>query len=122
MTHVEKLGSFVHESVTLEPDGAQMLRMKGTITLLDPIKQLQPFLDRVHQAIIGDKLGEFRVDVRELTFVNSSALRLFVDWAMKVKGPPCLYTLVFVTDRSKTWQRTAFPAIVGIAGGSVKLE
>jgi hypothetical protein len=122
MTNVQRLGSFVNETVKFEINGAHVLQMKGTITLLDAVQQLQPFLERVHEAVLADKLGEFCVDVTELNFVNSSALRLFVDWAMKVKGPPRLYTLVFVVDRSKTWQRTAFPAIIGIAGDCVRMQ
>ncbi len=52
------------------------------------------------------------VDVVDLKFVNSSAIRLFVDWATAVKNAGTPYRLKFKGKRAVAWQRTAFMALV----------
>ena len=54
------------------------LIFSGTITSKDPSGDVGPFLRAVHEAALVDKIAELRVDVSALSFVNSSAIRLFV--------------------------------------------
>jgi hypothetical protein len=120
MSHLQKLEAFKHDTVDFEP-GPSLLRIKGTITLPDPSKKLQPFLDRVHRAIMADGVKEYQVDVTDLTFVNSSAIRLFVDWVTRLEASGRPYKIAFITDRTKTWQRTAFKGIASLGGESVRI-
>jgi len=53
--------------------------MRGTIAIPDPGLLLGSCFRRLHEAALADGLSELSVDVRQLTFVNSSAIRLFVD-------------------------------------------
>ncbi len=69
------------------------------------------------------KLSEVRADVSGLTFVNSSAIRLFVDWATWVKNERGQrYTLRFVTSRNVTWQKTSFMALMSLAKEVLAIE
>ena len=68
-------------------------------------------------------LREVTVDVRKLTFVNSSAIRLFVDWATWVRDQePDAYVIRFRTDRRITWQRTSFSVLQSLAPNAIVID
>ncbi len=112
------------ENVTLALDGAGTLTLAGTIAIWDPSERLGPFFQRVHEAALHDGRSVLRVDVTGLSFVNSSAIRLFVAWATWLRKEPenRRYELRFVTDRKITWQRTSFAALAALAKGVVVVE
>jgi len=97
--------------------------MAGTIAIADPGLVLGGCFRRIHEAALADNLRELRVDVQKLTFVNSSAIRLFVDWSSwvaiaGVKG----YLLRFRTDRRITWQRTSFAVLQSLGGKAIQVD
>ena len=81
------------------------------------------FFKAVYTAAVADKLSEVRADVSGLTFVNSSAIRLFVDWATWVKNERSQrYTLRFITSRNVTWQKTSFTALMSLMKEVLAIE
>lgn len=120
-TSIEKLAPFTHETVEFEPAPPATLRIRGQIAIQEPTKVFQPYLQSVHQAAVDSKVAEFEVDVRMLSFVNSSSIRLFIDWATWVSEGGRPYLLVFRTDGRSTWQRSAFGAIRALSGDAVKI-
>ena len=121
MNALQKLEGLTIETVQFEPAPPHTLFIRGTLTMPEPTKKIQPYLERVHEAVLADGLVEYRVDVTGLTFVNSSAIRLFVDWVVRIEDSGKPYQLVFVTDRSMTWQRTAFKGIAALGGDCVQI-
>jgi hypothetical protein len=75
----------------------------------------------VHAAVLAAGITEFELDVTNLFFVNSSAIRLFIDWATWISEGERPYKLVIRTKAESTWQRAAFTAIRMLAGESVKV-
>jgi hypothetical protein len=100
------------------------VRMSGTVALLDPGPVLGGFIRSLHQAALDDSLQELRVDIRGLRFVNSSTIRLFVDWTTWLKdlAPDKRYLLRFVTTDTLTWQRTCFSALRVIASDVLAVD
>jgi len=97
--------------------------MRGTIAIPDPGLSLGGCFRRVHEAALADGLSELSVDVRQLTFVNSSAIRLFVDWSSWVTiARPNGYLLRFRTDRRITWQRTSFAVLQSLGGKAIAVD
>jgi hypothetical protein len=97
--------------------------MGGTIAITDPGLVLGGCFRRIHDAAIADGLKELSVDVRQLTFVNSSAIRLFVDWSSWVSTAGAKgYLLRFKTDRRITWQRTSFAVLQSLGGKAIALD
>ena len=97
--------------------------MRGTIAIPDPGLALGGCFRAMHAAALGDGLPELRVDVRQLTFVNSSAIRLFVDWASWVSAAGSAgYMLRFTTDKRITWQRTSFAVLQSLGGKRISVE
>jgi hypothetical protein len=111
------------EKVAIELTAPNQVKLSGTITQKDPANDLAGFFKALHTAAMADKLSEVRADVSGLTFVNSSAIRLFVDWATWVKNERGQrYTLLFVTSRNVTWQKTSFMALMSLAKEVLKIE
>jgi hypothetical protein len=111
------------ETVAIQLTAPNQVKLSGTITQKDPANDLAGFFKALHTAALADKLGEVRADVSGLTFVNSSAIRLFVDWATWVKNERGQrYTLLFVTSRNVTWQKTSFMALMSLAKEVLKIE
>ena len=110
-------------TVTIQLTAPNQVKLSGTITQKDPSSDLAGFFKALHGAALADGLSEVRADVSGLTFVNSSAIRLFVDWATWVKNERGQrYTLLFVTSRNVTWQKTSFMALMSLAKDVLKIE
>jgi hypothetical protein len=111
------------ETVAILVTAPNQVKLTGTITQKDPARDLAAFFKALHFAALADQLSEVRADVSGLTFVNSSAIRLFVDWATWVKNERGQrYTLRFVTSRNVTWQKTSFMALMSLAKEVLALE
>jgi len=109
----------VIESLRLALTAAGELQIEGTLNT--PTAQIQTAqqLAALHEQIVVEKLSSFTVDLRKLTFVNSSAIRLFVDWIARANA--ARYKLVFKTDRSITWHRLSFSVLKSLAPSSVEV-
>jgi len=103
------------DTVSIELVSPDLLKLKGTITKKEPANELEGFLRAIHRDATQRGASEVRVDVSELTFVNSSAIRLFVDWATWLKNERGhRYTLRFLTSSKITWQKTSFSALLAL--------
>jgi hypothetical protein len=99
------------------------LVLSGTITTKEPGSALGSFFRAVHELSLAERVQELCVDVRALTSVNSSALRLFIDWAIWVSQPPgASYKLRFIRSPHVTWQRISFPPLAQLAAKHLILE
>lgn len=111
------------DGLTIELVAPQTLRLKGTLTRRETSKDLSGFFESLHRSAVSQKLREFSIDVTELTFVNSSSIRLFIDWAVWAKDEAShAYVLKFVTSRQITWQQTAFSALKSLMKEVVSVE
>ncbi len=112
------------DSVSLELVAPSTLRVSGTIAVRDPATHVGKFFEQVHKGAIEDGLREVKVDISKLTFVNSSAIRIFLDWAswLGAVEPAKRYKLEFLTSKNVTWQRTAFPTIVMLTRNMVTVR
>ena len=110
------------DGMTIAFAGPAELKLTGTIAMKDPREALGRFLRKVHEAVLADGEKDVVVDVAELKFVNSSAIRLFVDWAMWLKDGSTPYKLRFKSDRSIAWQRTTFAALLSLAKNTLSVE
>jgi hypothetical protein len=109
----------VIESLHLVLTDAAALEMEGTLHSVTAQNQVSRHLGALHDHILAEKLASFTVDLRKLKFVNSSAIRLFVDWISRADA--ARYKLVFLTDRSITWHRLSFSVLKSLAPTSVEI-
>ena len=94
--------------------------MKGTLTVQDG-GALANFFRALHDRARDNEFSEVELDVTGLRFVNSSAIRLFVDWAVWVHAEGA-YKLRCRIDRRQTWQKTSFSALLAMVDDAIIVE
>ncbi|HEY3493230.1 MAG TPA: hypothetical protein VGK73_01035 [Polyangiaceae bacterium] len=123
MSKLENVKLPVVPGVTASLGPGPRLGLSGTISTREPDKHLGIFFRELHEAALADALTEITVDVRALTFVNSSGIRLFIEWASRASGQAGRrYRLRFLRNPAVTWQRVSFSAIKNIAGEEIVIE
>jgi hypothetical protein len=124
MTNLANISPPKLDGLTLTLSDETTLSIAGTIATRDPNPTIGAYFRKLHDALVAKKPERFVVNLTELTFVNSSAIRLFIDWAMWIgqsgKIPP--YRLHFRTARGITWQQTNFSALQSLAPGVIEVE
>jgi hypothetical protein len=96
------------------------LCLSGTLNTTSAQAELERHVTQIHDLIVEKKCPSFKVDVRALSFVNSSAIRVFVNWiALAARAP---YKLVFLTDRNITWHRLSFSVLKSLSPQTVEID
>ena len=107
-------------STKIDFDPPASLKLGGTITTADATAELAAFFNAVHDNAVAAAVSEVRIDVTALTFVNSSSIRLFVDWAIRARDDRThRYALRFAASHHVTWQKAAFMALTTLVSGLV---
>jgi len=105
-------------SVRAELTTPQVLLLGGMLKDEETQRLLSQHLRDLHAHLVASKMTSLVVDVRGLNFVNSSALRLFVDLASRADA----YKLIFNIDTSITWHRLSFSVLQALAPHRVELR
>jgi len=123
MSQLQNLEIPTIPKVNMSVDPAGALVLGGSIATRDPAESIAPFFRAVHQATVADALKEFKIDLSRLTFVNSSAIRLFVDWVTWAKNEPpsSRYKVIIQMDQRVTWQKTSLGVLRTLAPEVVEL-
>jgi len=115
-----KLGEKVAvESLEVELKTPTELRLAGTLSTPTAQAEFRRMLQDLHAQIVAAKTPAFAVDVQALRFVNSTAIRAFVDWISRAAHAG--YTLAFKTSASVTWHRLSFSVLKSLAPSTVEI-
>jgi hypothetical protein len=108
-----------HVAVT----GPRAIAMRGQLDVRDPVAEVGPWVRKIHDAVAGGG-GDLVIDLTELGFVNSSGLRIFLDWLawLTAESPERRYRLCYRISAGSSWQAAAFPAIEMLGGDLVAIE
>jgi hypothetical protein len=114
------------------PDGGRaslcgdgnVLTLRGEIDQQNPKSFLAPFFAQVHAAAEAEDLREIKVDIRNLLFLNSSAVKELISWVLKRNrmAPGKKYVIEFIYDSSILWQRVTLPSLSQLDSGFVVLS
>lgn len=113
------LHAFTIGTLEGQMQGAE-LSLSGALRTTTAQVELERRLSEIHDHIVTKKHASFTVDVRKLSFVNSSAIRLFVNWIALAER--ARYKLVFLTARGVTWHRLSFSVLKGLAPATVEVR
>jgi hypothetical protein len=85
----------------------------GNIDQASPKTFLAPFFDEIHVAAEKEDVREIKVDIRGLSFLNSSAVKELIAWVLRRNRlpPEKKYVLEFIYDSSILWQRVTMPTL-----------
>jgi hypothetical protein len=110
----------VINSVSAELIGPGQLRLSGSLTNDADRDSLATHLRGLHDHVVATQVPSLTVDVRGLSFVNSSAIRLFVDLGSRAQASG--YGLVFDIDSSVTWHRLSFSVLKTLAPATITIR
>ena len=90
-----------------------VVTIRGEIDQASPKLFLAPFFEEIHSAAVQEGLHELKVDIRELHFLNSAAVKELIAWVLKRNRlpPSKKYVLEFIYDSSILWQRVTMPTL-----------
>lgn len=108
------------ESLKLHFNPQGEVRFEGTLSSERSRTALKRRLEDIHGRLVNDGIRTVTVDVRSLQFVDSSAIRVFIDWVSRASL--ARYRLDFVVDRAITWQRLSFSVLKSMAPEFVELR
>jgi hypothetical protein len=111
MSKLDSLEGLKEDSFSLVPESGGRLVFKGVIAMRDPSAVVGGYLKRVHAAAVADRVERVTLDVTGLEFMNSSAIRMFIDWVEWIGADGHQYRLHCVTNARVTWQRSTFSAL-----------
>jgi hypothetical protein len=115
-----KLGDKVAvETLTFELRSPTELRLAGTLSTPTSQTEFRRLLQDLHAQIVAARTESFAVNVQDLSFVSSSAIRTFVDWISRAAHAG--YTLAFKTNPSVTWHRLSFSVLKSLAPATVEI-
>ena len=98
--------------ISLRVDGDTVF-VAGEIDQLSPRDFMAGFLEIVHSMALGEGLGEVKVNVTELAFLNSSGIKEFLSWILRRNRipPEKKYKINFLFDPAVAWQPITLPRL-----------
>lgn len=120
------LNDVTAESITLQArlaDGEIVARLSGTADT-GVREQLEEFFTQLHAEAVRLNATAVVVDVRELEFMNSSCLKVFVSWLAQLREleTPHQYKVRFRSNPQLLWQRRSLAALSCFAIDLVTIE
>ena len=109
------------DGFTVTPDGARVI-FRGTVAIRDPGRVVGGYLRSIHESAVSQRVPEVTVELGELKFMNSSGLRVFLDWVENIRASAHRYRLRLRISRNLSWQRASFPVIGSLAPDFVTIE
>jgi anti-anti-sigma factor len=107
-------------------DCAQQTLVVNLVGAIDFVNngKVGEFMREVHAAARDRAVQEVIVDFRELEFMNSSCLKIFVAWFDTILGLPTpdQYRVIFVSNPKIRWQKQSLLALSCLAPGLVSIE
>lgn len=97
-----------------------VLRLEGALTQDLARREVADVLAEVHSRVVAGKLPELTLDVRGLSYANSSAIRVFIDMVSRARRSG--YRVILQIDGSITWHRINFSVLQSMAPQAVELR
>lgn len=110
---VEKTKIVVSEIPDHTEESSVLISISGEIDMRDPAKSILPYLIRIHEAAITRDIKIIDIDVRELSYVNSSGIKTIISWLMLSKNiaDNKRYHVRIIQNSDIPWQESTFPVI-----------
>jgi hypothetical protein len=106
-----------------ESDGAIALVFAGSAETA-AMGAIDELLQKAHQSALSNNVKEITVGFRDLEFMNSSCIKVFVTWLTRIEGiaEDKRYRIRFLSDPNKSWQKRSLHALSCFAVGSITVD
>jgi hypothetical protein len=97
-------------------DGVLQVLISGAVEMRDPGELLNPYWIKLDEEARRLRIKDIEVDLRDLSFMNSSGLLTLVRWITRAKSHTTdAYRMTLRYDRNVTWQRASIPTLAKLA-------
>ena len=105
--------SLTEENVRFNASGNR-LTIIGSINCSSPGDFMTKFIDDFHDNIIKNGIKEVIVDLKLLKFLNSSGIKEFVTWILRIPSLPAeqKYHIKFLSNKDYAWQETSISTLI----------
>ena len=123
MTQLAAVTEDKFSALVVENDRDIVIQLKGNADVVAK-QHLPRLLGTVHEHAQQLKMPEVRVDIRELTFMNSSCFKDFICWLEKVREAAAAhrYRIIFQSSAAQHWQRRSLHALSCFARELITIE
>lgn len=96
--------------------GVLRVMVAGAVEMREPGDLLNPYWIRLDEETRRLGIRQVEIDLRDLSFMNSSGLLTLVRWITRAKSHTTgAYRMVLTYDRNVTWQRASIPTLAKLA-------
>jgi hypothetical protein len=85
---------------------------------------IDELLKKAHDTALTNGVKEISVGFRDLEFMNSSCIKVFVTWLTRIESiaEDKRYRIRFLSDPNKSWQKRSLQALSCFALGSITVD
>jgi hypothetical protein len=122
---------FVRSPVNLLPgfnlqvasEGAQFIaHCSGVLDGEDAAAKVQPELMKLHDAIVASRAHAVRLELQDVSYMNSNGIKAFATWFLKAEGSrEHAYAIDLVYDPKISWQRWSVGALQVLTPRALRL-
>lgn len=95
----------------------------GTFTEKNPAMEFKHFIFNIHEHAITVGLQHVEIDIRKLKFLNSTGLKVIIDWINEIKILPNdkRYSITFYCKKTSCWQSSCLSTLKLINNKIIKI-
>ena len=116
---------FENADVTLDSDqDGVCLTIMGDIDMRDTFIDFLPYLLKVHEALIQNKIKLMKLNLLKLTFLNSNGIKSLINWIMKLTELPVenQYKVHITASTDIAWQESTLPVLQKLFPDCIVIE
>lgn len=89
------------------------LILTGAVDMRNPTSDILPYLIKVHDEVVKNKIKRINVDIKDLIYMNSSGIKILINWIMKINDEPRenYYCINFISNSDIAWQESTLPVL-----------
>lgn len=89
------------------------LTLSGDIDMRDTSIEFLPFLLKIHDSLVQNNVQKLKLNLLNLTFMNSNGIKSIINWIMKVTELPekIQYRVYISANTDIAWQESTLPVL-----------
>lgn len=105
---------FENAHASFETDNNEpTLVLSGDIDMRDTSLEFLPYLLKTHDMLIQNGIKKIKLDLLNLTFMNSNGIKSLINWIMKLTELPeeSRYKVIITANNEIAWQESTLPVL-----------
>lgn len=110
-------------SIENDKDGLCLV-LSGDIDMRDTSLEFLPYLLKVHETLIQNKIKNIKLNLLNLTFMNSNGIKSLINWIMKLTelSEDIQYKIHIAANTDIAWQDSTLPVLKKLFPDFITIE